>query len=189
MRCRNSLVFVPVLGCVRLAARSGRTTGVVTPGTARIVAATCVRTWVRTGVGTSTITERCGSDGRSSANRPGRQSGIRRYSRAHDTSIVAVCGAPVLSTRDTGGTRGGRRMADARLGALDRQPDAALPRPAEGEQCRARERRGRNRNFSNTRLFHIHSPLWAVPCCRQRPRIWAISGAVLRRSRPTLSAP
>jgi hypothetical protein len=92
-----------------------------------------------------------------------RQSGARRYSSAHDTSIVAVCGTPVVSTRDTRSTRRGRRVADARLGAPDRKRDAALSGPAEGEQCRARERRGRNCKFSNTRLFHIYSPLQTAP--------------------------
>jgi hypothetical protein len=173
MRRRNPLVFVPILGCVRLAARSGRTTGVVTPRTARIVAATCVGTWVRTRV--RAATEGCGSNGRCGANCACRQSGARRYSCAHDTSIVAVCGAPVVSTRDARCTRGGRRVADARLGALDRQRDAALSGPAEGEQRRTRERRGCNRNFSNTRLFHIYSPLQAAPCCRQ-PRRMCASG-------------
>ena len=190
MRCRNRLVFVPILGCVRLAASSGRTTGVVAPGTARIVAAAGVRTWVRTCVRAATIiSKRCGCGSHSSANRAGRQPGARRYSSAHDTTIVAVCSAPVVATRDTRDTRGSRRMADARLGALDRQRDAALFGPAEGKQCRARERRGRNRNFSNTRLFHIYSPLQAAPCCRQRRRIREIRGAVLLWGEPTLSAP
>ena len=187
MRCANPLVVIPVLGYEGLAASSGRTTGVVTPGTPRIVAATCVRTWVRTRV--RAATQRCGGGGHSCANRPGRQSGTRRYFRAYDTSIVAVCGAAVVSTRDTRDTRGGRRVADARLGALDRQRDAALSGPAEGEQRRTRERRGCNRNFSNTRLFHIYSPLQAAPCCRQRRRIRAIRGAMLCRGRPTSSAP
>jgi len=188
MRCRKPSVVVPILGCERFAASSGRTAAVVTPGTARIVAATCVRTWVRTRV-RAAITQRCGSGGHGSANRPCRQSGARRYSCAHDASITAVCGAPVVSTRDTCDTRGSRRVADARLGALDRQRDAALCGPAEGKQCRARQRRGRNRNFSNTRLFHIYSPLQAAPRCRQRRRIRAIRGAMLCRGRPTSSAP
>ena len=187
MRCANPLVVVPVLGYEGLAASSGRTTGVVTPGTARVVAAACVRTWVRTRV--RAATEGCGSNGRCGANCACRQSGARRYSCAHDASITAVCGAPVVSTRDTCDTRGSRRVADARLGALDRQRDAALCGPAEGKQCRARQRRGRNRNFSNTRLFHIYSPLQAAPRCRQRRRIRAIRGAVLCRGRPTSSAP
>src|SRR4029077_870373 len=95
----------------------------------------------------------------------------------HDTSTGAVCGAPVVSTRDTRSTRCGRRVTDARLGALNRQRDAALFGPADGEQYRTRERRGRNRNFSNSRLFHIFSPLQAVPCCRQRRRLSAISAS------------
>jgi hypothetical protein len=175
MRCRNQLAR-PILGCVRTAASCGGTAGVVSPRTARIVAVATTPAGTCVSVRSATIvTERCASGGHSSANRAGSKSSARRYSGAHDTARGAIRGAPVVSTRDTRSTRGCRQVADARLGALRRQRDSAFSGPAEGKQCRTRERHGCNRNFSNTRLFHIFSPVHAAPCCRRRRRIWAIS--------------
>ena len=84
----------------------------------------------------------------------------REQTGTDDIGIVTVGGPPVVSTGMVGIARRGQGSIDLRLGTLDRERDAVLRRPAEGEHtC---EGRGCYRNVSQTRLHHgSHS---TVPC-------------------------
>jgi hypothetical protein len=61
---------------------------------------------------------------------------------------------PRMSTCNTRTAHGSERATGPRLSALDRQRDAALLRPAEGQYCCACEGRGHNGKLSKTSLFH-----------------------------------
>src|SRR4029077_7569205 len=71
-----------------------------------------------------------------------------------DSAAVSVRSPPVVSTGNACNVQGGKGSIDLRLSTLDRQRDAALRRPAKGEQCRTCEGRGCYHNVSQIRLRH-----------------------------------
>src|SRR4029077_9606253 len=67
---------------------------------------------------------------------------------------VTVRSPPVVSMRNAGNAQGGQGSTGLGLSTLDRQRDAALRRPAKGEQYHTCEGRGCYCNLSQIRLRH-----------------------------------
>jgi len=154
-RIRASASTPPIFGYVRVTGIAVRsTTFIVTPRTGRKVTGTIV---VATIITVTIVPRRCGGGG----NRSGGADGCGRHTGTDYTGAVAITvgSASVLSPRNSRDAHGCQRATHPRLRTLDRQRDAALFTPAEGEQCRTCEGRGGNRNIRFMACSSIIRPL------------------------------